>query len=96
MIVLFIYKAPLNYQKGAMADDFGLEPKHDITTATASFQDSSLTIRVNHPYGVGEGVRFPNATLEEWSVANYTTPTYGADRELRYLDIQLTRLVLCL
>ena len=60
----------------AVADDFGLEPKHDISTATASFQDSSLTIRVNHPYGGGEGARFPNTTLEEWDVTNYTTPPY--------------------
>ena len=45
------------------------------------FQDrpvmtTSVTLRI----GVGEGVRFPNATLEEWSVANYTTPTYHAFR----------------
>ena len=35
---------------------------------------TSVTLRI----GVGEGVWFPNATLEEWSVANYTTPTYNA------------------
>lgn len=75
MIVLFIYKAPLNYQKGAVAAGTGFEPAMRSSRMTV-FKTAAINHSAILLYGVGEGVRFPNATLEEWSVANYTTPTY--------------------